>query len=305
MADNGLLSRALGGFGLGLGLAALGVPRPLAQLIGVQDSDEAVAVLRAIGLREITSGVAILTQNRPIVWLWARVGGDAMDLALLTSELDSKRTRYNRVVMALGAVASITALDLLCSMQLSRRSKEGLGGPRKDGAVEVHNTITINRPPEEVYNFWHDFRNLPRFMTHLEAVQVTGPGRSHWKTLALAGTSVEWDAEVTEDVPNQLIAWHSFQEADVDNAGSVRFDRAPDGKGTVVRVALRYDPPDSKIGATIFKLLGDAPAQQVQGDLRSFKQVMETGEIVRSDANLGGAGMKQRSAQPAPNDRGK
>jgi uncharacterized membrane protein len=96
----------------------------------------------------------------------------------------------------------------------------------------------------------------------------------------------EWDAEIIDDRPNELIAWRSLDGATVDNSGVVRFKPAPDGQGTEVHVELHYKPPAGKIGATIAKLFGEAPEQQVRDDLRAFKQVMEIGEIVQSDASI-------------------
>ena len=163
--------------------------------------------------------------------------------------------------------------------------------------MNVTKTTTINRPPEELYRFWRDFENLPRFMRHLEAVKVTAPGRSHWKAKAPAGQTVEWDAEVTEDRPNELIAWRSLEGADVANSGSVRFTPATGGRGTVVRVEVQYDPPGGKAGALVAKLFGEEPEQQVQDDLRAFKQVIETGEVVLSEATVDGTHIVQRPAQ--------
>ena len=162
----------------------------------------------------------------------------------------------------------------------------------------MRKAITVNRPPEEVYRFWHDFRNLPRFMHHLESVQVTGDRRSHWKTKGPAGMSVEWDAETVDDRPNELIAWRSVEGSQVDNAGSVRFVPAPGGRGTEVHVELRYSPPGGAVAAAIAWLFGESADQQVYDDLRAFKQVIETGEVLVSDATLGRRGCWQRPAQP-------
>jgi uncharacterized membrane protein len=123
-------------------------------------------------------------------------------------------------------------------------------------------------------------------MNHLQSVQVTGERTSHWRTRAPAGTTVEWDAIVTDDRPNQLIAWRSTEHADVDNAGAVHFAPAPGGRGTEVRVEMRYNPPGGAIGAIVAKLFGEAPEQQVYDDLRALKQILETGEVVQSDASI-------------------
>ena len=145
--------------------------------------------------------------------------------------------------------------------------------------VRVEQAVTINRPPEEIYRFWRNFENLPRFMDHLESVRVLDEQRSHWVAKGPAGTRIEWDAEIHNELPNELIAWRSLPGAEVDHAGSVHFDPAHDG-GTQVRVILRDSPPGGKAGAAVARLFGEEPSQQVAEDLRRFKQVMEAGEII-------------------------
>ncbi|HEY0377866.1 MAG TPA: SRPBCC family protein [Pyrinomonadaceae bacterium] len=154
--------------------------------------------------------------------------------------------------------------------------------------IKVEKSVTVNRAPEEVYRFWRNFENLPRFMNHLESVSDLGNDRSHWVAKAPAGKTVEWDAEVYNEKENELIAWRSLEGADVDNAGSVRFEAAPEGRGTVVRVTLKYDPPAGKLGSLIAKLWGEEPSQQIEEDLRRFKQVMETGEIPTTEGQPSG-----------------
>jgi uncharacterized membrane protein len=154
--------------------------------------------------------------------------------------------------------------------------------------TKVEKSVTINRSPEEVYRFWRNFENLPRFMNHLESVTTTGEGRSHWVAKAPAGKTVEWDAEIYNEKENELIAWRSLEGADVDNAGSVRFEPAPDGRGTIVRVTLKYDPPAGKLGALVAKLFGEEPAQQIEEDLERFKQVMETNDASATGSQSSG-----------------
>ncbi len=154
--------------------------------------------------------------------------------------------------------------------------------------IKVEKSVTVNRAPEEVYRFWRNFENLPRFMNHLESVKDLGDNRSHWVANAPAGKTVEWDAEVYNEKENELIAWRSLEGADVDNAGSVRFEAAPEGRGTIVRVTLKYDPPAGKIGSLVAKLWGEEPSQQIEEDLRRFKQVMETGEIPTTEGQPSG-----------------
>jgi uncharacterized membrane protein len=194
---------------------------------------------------------------------------------------DTDRTRLNA---AAAAVIGVTALDIVAGNGLSGQ-KSAKNGHRGSG-IHVKRSITVNRSREEVYSFWHDFQNLPRFMKHLESVTVMGNGRSHWKAKAPAGSSVEWDAEITADQPNELIAWHSLGDADVSNSGMVRFVQAPGDRGTEVHVHLRYDPPGGALGALFAKMFGEEPGGQIADDLRRFKQVMEIGEVMLSDATV-------------------
>jgi len=145
--------------------------------------------------------------------------------------------------------------------------------------LHAEKSITINRTAEDLYRFWRDFEHLPRFMKHLDSVSVSSDRRSHWIAHGPADTHVEWDAEITEDRPNELIAWRSLAGADLDNAGTVRFQPATGGRGTVVRVTLDYRPPAGALGLAVAKLFGEAPQQQIEGDLRRFKNIMEAGEI--------------------------
>jgi uncharacterized membrane protein len=165
--------------------------------------------------------------------------------------------------------------------------------------VHVSKTITIRNSPHEVYAFWRHLENLPRFMQHVEDVRVTDQAHSHWVVKAPGG-HVEWDAEITEDVPSQTLAWRSVEGAEIDNRGIVRFRPAPADRGTEVQVDVYYDAPGGAAGTAIARLFGEEPLQQIRDDLRRLKQVMETGEVVRSEGSLEGTGqgvLKQRNAQ--------
>jgi uncharacterized membrane protein len=145
--------------------------------------------------------------------------------------------------------------------------------------IQVCETYTIDRSPEELFNFWRNFENLPRFMTHLKSVKCDGPNRSHWIAKGPAGASVEWDAEIINEEPNALIAWRSLENATVHNAGSVRFLPSGNGRGTEVRVVIDYIPPAGRMGNSLARFFGADLKQIVHNDLRQFKQLMETGEI--------------------------
>lgn len=285
-------AKGLGWFSIGLGLAELAAPGTVARLIGVNDDEETRNTLFALGLREITSGIGILTKPRTAGWVWTRVGGDLMDLALLGKALGSDDSDRTRVAVATAAVLGVTALDYVTSRQLSSGSNgfegEVTRGTRARGSrgIDVVEAITVNRPRQEVYAFWHNFENFPRFMAHLELVQMIDERRSRWKARAPAGTTVQWEAETTEDRPNELIAWRSLSDSDVPNTGQVRFRDAPGNRGTEVIVELKYQPPGGKVAALLAKLFGEEPGQQVKSDLRRLKQVLEVGEIVHSDASI-------------------
>src|SRR5918994_1718642 len=270
----GPLERGLGWFSIGLGTAQLLMPRGVARLAGIRENHD--VLIRLCGLRELACGIGILTQPQPGPWIKARIAGDVADLAMLGLALTSSRNSRGRTSAALAAVAAVTALDVICTRELDR----GRGTP---GAliygVPVEKVVTVNRSPEECYTFWRNLENLPRFMRHLESVEAIDDRRSHWIAKAPVGTTVEWEAEITEDRPSQMLAWRTLEGSDIPNSGTVRFEPAPPGRGTILRVTLQYDPPAGRLGAAVAKLFGEEPQQQVAADLRRFKQLLETGEI--------------------------
>ena len=145
--------------------------------------------------------------------------------------------------------------------------------------VRVEKSVTINAPAERIYSFWRNFENLPRFMHNLESVEMKDNGRSHWVAKGPAGTKADWEAEIINEIPNELIGWRSIEGSRIDNAGSVHFIPVAGGRGTEVKVVLRYDPPAGVVGAAISKMLGEDPAANVQEDLRRLKMLIETGEL--------------------------
>src|SRR5215217_2731475 len=281
------LAKGLGWFSVGLGLAELLAPRAIANISGV--SNKHTGLIRLYGLRELASGVAIFAQEKPTEAVWSRVAGDALDLVSLGYACTAPEAKRGRITFATANVLAVTALDVICAMQLSNGSQ----------GIQAKGTCVVNRAPDEVYSFWRNFENLPRFMRHLESVVDLGDGRSHWKVRGPAGMEVEWDATMIADVPNEVITWRSLEGSDVDNAGAVRFERATGGRGTIIKVNIEYLPVGGVLGATVAKLFGEEPEQQLDDDLRRFKQVLEVGEVVVSDATLLGTGyMQQRPGQP-------
>lgn len=289
---DGALAKGLGWFSVGLGMAEVAAPGLLARAIGVSDNADNRDLLRAAGLREIASGVGILTRERQAGWVWARVGGDVMDLALLGLGFRSPEAQPRRLAVATAAVAGVAALDLVCGRKLS-------DGAERDRFEYSTKAITINRQPAEVYGFWRDLENLPKFMRHVESVKATGQNRWHWQVSGPMGTSMEWDAEIASERANEFISWRSLPGAQVENHGAVHFKPAPGGRGTEVIVRLQYVPPAGAVGSGVAWLLGEDPGQQLYEDLRRFKQVMETGEVSRTAASESALGMR-KPAQPAP-----
>ena len=153
-------------------------------------------------------------------------------------------------------------------------TRRRLGGRR---GIHVEESVTLNKPIAEVYRFWRNFENLPQFMEHLEQVAIREEGISHWVARGPAGTRVEWDARIINEIDNKLIGWQSLEGSTIATAGSVNFDETE--HGTRVRVHLQYDPPGGKVGAMVARLFGEEPNQTVREDLRRFKRLLETGEI--------------------------
>lgn len=263
---NTVLGRGLGVFSIGLGLAELASPSAVARLIGVDNCGVVSPTLRAFGMREILTGLGLLAKPQAAMGPWARVFGDMLDIAFLGWAMSSKSLNKKRTFGAIAAVAGVAVIDAYAGV---RRQRRMLGEP-------VRQAITINRAPEEVYAVWRNFEQLPRFMTWVESVHDLGGGRSHWKVKTPAGASIEYDAEIVEDVPGNRIAWRSLPGATVPNSGQVTFIAAPGNRGTEVIVDMQVAAP---LGKTI-------AGSEAKGDLRRLKQVLETGEIMKSDASI-------------------
>lgn len=149
----------------------------------------------------------------------------------------------------------------------------------EDISVEIIKTITVERPRTEVYQFWRMLENLPKFMEHLEGVQSNGPQRSHWVAKIPGGIgTISWDADIINEKENELIAWRSLPNSDIDNAGEVRFSDSPDGHGTIVQAVISYSPPVGSVGGLAAKMLNPMLKSMVEKDLRYFKRYMETGQ---------------------------
>jgi uncharacterized membrane protein len=233
-----------------------------------------------VGIRELAAAAGLLAYGSP-VWLWGRVGGDVMDLVLLGRALaHHDKQGLRRTAAAAAAVAGITAVDVCAAVRRTAAQRKP--------AMDATASVTVAKSAPEAYEWWRRLDDLPQFMAHLDEVRTTGLGRSHWRASAPFGRTVEWDAEIVDDVPGQRIAWRSVDRATIDNEGEVRFVPAPGGRGTEVHVRLRYHLPGGRLVAGAARYFGEEPHQQLDDDLRRFKQIVETGEVVRSEGAPGG-----------------
>jgi uncharacterized membrane protein len=268
--DDRQLGQILGLFSLGLGLAELLAPRAVGRAIGVGDHP---AIVRMCGVRQIVTGLGCLSERAPGAWAWARVAGDAMDLALLGAAASSPDADPRRIAAATAGVLGVTALDVYSGQRLSATQAGEVP------AISVTQTVTINAEPAELYGFWKNVENLPLFMEHLESVSQVNGRVSPGVAKAPAGASVEWDAEIVDDQPERRLGWRTLPDSQVTHEGMVSFEPASTGRGTIVRVEMLYVPPGGKVGVWIARLFGEEPALQVADDLRRLKQLLETGEV--------------------------
>jgi uncharacterized membrane protein len=181
----------------------------------------------------------------------------------------NRRTQV--LIAGAGAAAGFCAIRMLTGKHINTLPY-GYG-------IKLKKAVTLNSSAEALYNYWRNLSNLPSLFDDCLSVEVLDASRSHWTLKASGGITLEWDAEITVDRKNEMIGWRSLEGADLDNAGYVRFEPAAGGRGTVVRVALQYNPPAGKVGAAVATLLGEKPASLIEKALRNFKQLMEVGEI--------------------------
>jgi len=207
------------------------------------------------------------------------------------TELGNSNSRKGKnagaVIVAVGAVAAAGAV------YVANRHREGKrphdphdNAPARTRRREfgdydvVGKTVTINRPRSEIFAFWRDFENLPKFMENIEKIQPTGKnGRNIWTIKAPAGRTVQVETEIVQERENELIAWRSVKGSDIDTEGRVKFRDAPADRGTWVEAIIAYQPPGGAIGKMIAKLFAKEPEVQARRDLKRLKMFLETGEI--------------------------
>ena len=207
------------------------------------------------------------------------LGGSALTVLGL-----SRRSVGGLTLAAVGGSLVFRGLTGHCSVYQTlgidtRPERAPATSVRAGHGIKVEHSVLINRDPATLYRYWRSLENLGRFMQHLERVEQRDDRHSHWVACGPMGTKFEWEAEIINDKPNELIAWRSVDSSQVDTAGSVHFRELPHGRGTEVRVVLKYDAHEAQLAAPLARLMGQSPSQQIREDLRRFKQVMEAGEI--------------------------
>jgi len=286
MAPESTIGRGLGVFSIALGATQLLAPRRMLNAIGLRADGTARRAIRLIGVRELASGAGLLGSRAPAPFAWARVAGDAMDLALLAGTAARRGLRRDRTTATMGVVGLVSVADLAAGAVLARRLRAGQGeaGRGSGGRRPVRAAVTIDLPREELYARWRRLEDLPRYMGNLKEVRQTTQQRSHWVAEAPTGT-VAWDAEITEDRPGERLAWRALPGSAVRHEGNVTFADAAGGRGTQVVAELTWEPPLGPIGSVAAFVTGEHPAKQLGDDLHRFKQVMETGVVAVAKAD--------------------
>lgn len=267
------LIRALGWFSVGLGLTRLLAPRALGRALGVRTRPERI---RALGLRELSSGLGILLHGHS-AWAKSRVAGDVMDLALLARAASDRRSDRGRLALASTAVLGVTALDVIASRTHAPQVP-----------VPIIETIAIKRSPEELYRFFRDVQNLPPVVRSLESVQALDANRSHWVARPLPGVRLEWEAELAHDEPDRKLGWRVQDGSDLPHYGQLSFSALPGDRGTLVKLELEAVGGRTRAARKLAKALGDATGLRLKNDLRRVKQWLEVGEVATTEGQSSG-----------------
>ncbi|MGE0702658.1 MAG: SRPBCC family protein [Vicinamibacterales bacterium] len=228
---------------------------------------------------------------------WTNVGsaerwGSLAAGGILLAYALSRRTQNTAWAAAAGAPLLHRGLTGHCYVYqglgvttVSDDTRTALAGKR---GVNVRESVRIERTADELYRFWRRFDNLPRFMHHLDKVVDLGDGRSRWTATGPAGSKVEWEAELVNDVENNVIAWRSLPGSDVVTAGSVTFRPVRAGGSTQITVNLQYEPPAGRAGSVVAWMFGHEPSQMIREDLRRLKQILEAGELATPGKSAAG-----------------
>lgn len=264
-------ARNLGILSLVLGAGALFMPEFVGRSSGLQQRR---GVLPVVGLRELASGIGLLSTANPTPWLWSRVVGDGMDLAVLaTSLLSPRNPRRLSAAVTTAVVAAITAIDVRESLRSSQQATSAA----PDALASA--SVIVGKSAQECYDFWRDPTNMTRISPLVESVTVVDNRTSRWCIKTPLGQRIEWDSQVTGDTPGERISWRSMDGGGLYHAGVIRFEQAAGGRGTLVTISMHYRVPAGSAGLALAKLIGADPRSEVREDLRRFKQLLEAGEI--------------------------
>lgn len=265
-------ARNLGILSLVLGAGGLLLSGPLSRLSGLQPHR---GLLPLVGLRELAAGIGLLGTRNATPWLWSRVAGDGMDLAIILScLLNPDNPRRTRAAVTAAVVAAITAIDTRESLRNSR-NESTTAAP--DALVSA--SVIVGKSPQECYEFWRDPTHMTRISPMVESVTVLDERTSRWLIRSPLGTQIEWDSKITGETPGERISWRSVDGGGLYHAGVIRFEPATGNRGTLVSISVHFRVPGGAAGVGLVKLLGANPRSEVREDLRRFKQLLEAGEI--------------------------
>jgi uncharacterized membrane protein len=204
------------------------------------------------------------------------IGGAALVVAGL-----SRRSFPGLLLAALGGLFITRGVGGHCKLYDSMGVSTNTSGhrPSDHSGHRIEKSILIARPPEDLFRFWRNLENLPEFMENIESIRVLDDRRSHWTVKGPAGHSVEWDAEIVNEHPGEMISWQTLPGAEVQSAGTVRFNRTDDPNSTLLRVVLEFRPPGGQLGTMVSRILGRNPTAQLADDLNRLKQIIESHDI--------------------------
>ena len=265
---------------IGVGAATLLGTAGAARFIGARPTRANRLAFAAMGLCDIAYGFSLLGGRSRKGWAWVRVAADVANLSVLGTRFAPQSLPGPGFGGLLAAEAGLTLIDAMTAVRAGDSA-----GHHPSRGVYVNASTTIRKPRAEVYAFWRDFSNIPRFMRHVGNVSEAH-GHTTWEAHASFGPSLTWEAQIVSERPGEEIRWRSTEQTLLANHGGVYFRDAPGGRGTEVHVHLGFEPPLGAVGAGLAKLFRALPREQLTADLRRLKQLLELGEIVRSDASI-------------------
>lgn len=270
-------ARFLGWFSVGLGLAEVVAPNAITRALGTRRRPGLVRT--AYGLRELAVGAGLLTTRTPQPWVWARVAGDVLDLATLGAALGGRRSNRGAVGFALASVAAVTALDVRTALALG--TENGTSGATEKGAPpdaeEVRSSITIGRPPEEVYWAWRDPVTVATMLQPFARVHAESPELAHIQPRTPLGGALQWSWDVPDERPGEFMRFRSLEGSTVRNEGTATLRPTADGRGTHLEVHARYQAPGGPLGTKALAAFGLVPQKALDETLDRFRDLVESG----------------------------